>query len=313
MKTILKYLTVISATLLFFAACSEDNLSVDPELNKPIYKIKDGPSEPLNALVKEYYDRYGSYVLYDYTDQDIRWTWTSHWLHWYAPMKTGDEKYAVKLLTYLKENIYERFTDEFVHRNLAYSIFMADSVCSSVSFDKDNLINVSERQNGIILANAGAQQDDFTEDKWGAIRNDVETVFINGFYNAAPSKPSQFNSLRDQNLIIPDKGSDPLGVYTSQRYNCYMNGWIKGRKPNFSTPETLLQPKVEQDFADYILFLIQTPAAEIKNVMTRFPRVRERVMALVPFLRNILELDVIATQNINCPADPMPADFFLQF
>jgi hypothetical protein len=314
MKTLLKYLSIAAAVLLV-TRCSERELSVDPRLGEPLYHIGDGEPGSLDAIVREFNQRYGSFVIYDFAERDIRWTWTGHWYSWYTPMKAGNEAYAARLLTFLKENLYERFTDEFVRKNLSYKIFVVDSVCSSVSFSSSSLINVAERQNGMVLGNAGPQIDGFTDAKWNEIRGDAETIFINGLYNSAPSKPSQFISLRDQNLLIPGNTAtlDPLGEYPSQRYRCYMAGWIKGMMPRPTSAESYLKPEEPQDFANYVLFLIQTPATEVGHVMERFPRVRERVLAIVPFLADVLGMDVIATQNINNPDDPMSKDFFQRF
>ena len=90
-------------------------------------------------------------------------------------------------------------------------------------------------------------------------------------------------------------------------------GYVHGKAlPNGGYVD-ILKPTSEQDFADYITFLTTNTKAELTNVLTRYSKMRERALALVPYLKNVLELDVIATQNKNCPEDPVSPDFFEQF
>ena len=95
-------------------------------------------------------------------------------------------------------------------------------------------------------------------------------------------------------------------------YSHRLKGYISGQI-NFLGVQNYLYPDEEQDFRDYLNILTTSTKAELTNLLTRFDRVRERALVLVPYLKNILNLDVVQTQNQNCPEDPIPEDFFSQF
>jgi len=315
MKNFLKYMWVVPIVFLW-TACSEERLEVDPNLNRPFYEIPEGgPSGSLAALMREFYDRYTTVVRFDFPEREIRSTWTGQWRSWYSPAQIGSEPYAAALLTFLLENLYGRFEDEFVRRNLPYKIFLVDSLRSGV-LETSALINVASRQNAIIFSNVGPQQTEFTDSIWEQIRVEVQEMFIRGFYDAAPSRPTAFilSRSRTEFGVFPDIGlEDPLGEYTTLRYRALRDGFVRGWLPNPAAPPTGIAPGNLQDFADFILMLMQEPATEITNLFTRFPLVRQRALILLPFLQNVIGLDVVATQNNNHPNDPISPDFFQQW
>ncbi|MCL2417033.1 MAG: hypothetical protein FWD02_03760 [Bacteroidales bacterium] len=315
MKSFLKYVLLVPIMLLL-TACSEERLVVDPNLNKPLYDIPEGgPPGSLAALMREFYDRYTTVVRFDFPEREIRSTWTGQWRSWYVPAEVGSEPYGAALLSFLLENLYGRFADEFVRRNLPYKIFLVDSLRSGV-LETSALINVASRQNAIILGNVGSQQAEFTDSVWEQIRVEVQEMFIRGFYDAAPSRPAAFilSRSRSEFGLFPEVGlEDPLGEYTSFRYRALRDGFVRGWMPTPTSPETGIAPGQLQDFADFTLMIIQEPATEITNLFTRFPLLRQRALILVPFLQNVVGLDVVTTQNNNHPGDPLPADFFQQW
>ena len=323
MKNLLKYpyytikcAICLISMLWLLTACSKEKLEVDPNLNKPLYDIPaGGPPGSLAAFMREFYDRYATIVRFDFPEREIRTTWTGRWHSWYAPARAGSEPYAAALLSFLLENFYGLFEDEFVQRNLPYKIFFVDSLRSGV-LETSGLINVASRQNALILSHAGPQQAEFTDSIWERIRFDVQEMFIRDLYDGAPSRPIAFILLRSRPEfgIFPDIGlEDPLGEYTSFKYRALRDGFVRGWLPNPAAPATGIAPGHLQDFADFTLLLIGEPATEITNLFTRFSLLRQRALLLVPFLQNVIGLDVIATQNNNHPNDPLPPNFFQQW
>jgi hypothetical protein len=297
-------------------ACSEKELFVDPELNAPLYTTSSSNPE-LNVLMSEYFDRFGTIVLFEFNKRSISTSWTNdNLLVDYTPAISGDEQYAVTLLKRMLEDIYNHYPDEFVRRSLVYRIFLVDSLRSSPL--APNLLNViSQHSNRIIISGVSKRQNDLTPEQWSAVLFEIENSFFNKFLNiAAPAVPVQFFALRGSESTVPNPVPpvDPLGEYNEQRYRMYMAGYMKGG-PHFLyfDLETNSRPSEAQDLGDYAQFLVRNTATEIKNVMTRFPIVRARVLALLPFLDSTLRLDVIGMQNTNVPNDRMPHNFFDQF
>lgn len=306
----MRHLLILS---LFFlaASCSESGVVPDGTLGEPEYDLPRGEPGSLDALIYEFHERYGTFVLYDFPERDIRWEWRSSWRNFYVPVAPGNERYVQRLLTFLQDGFFGNYSDKFLRMNLKYKIFMVERVYSWLKEDENTLVNLQVKDDGMVLGGCGTQMDDFTEEKWAQIRNEVEATFITGLYKAAAAKPLRFEALRPPGIYFREQ-TDPEGIYPNDSYTFYSVGYVRGK--DFGTGRgSWLAPEKEQDFADFIVLLIQTPRTQLTTIMTRFDRMRERTMALVPYLNEVIELDVVATQNLNCPDDPLPAGFFENF
>ena len=288
-------------------ACSED-ITIDETLEEPIHAISPGEPGSADELIYEFYERYGSMVYYDFTEDFIRQEWTSLWTGSYVPVQKGNEEYVKKMLTFLQENLFNNYTDDFVRKNLAYKIFFVES-CTANSLS-DDPVDFTASEHKYIIANVGPQMDDFTDTKWNEILNAVFNEFIMSIYNSATLKPTEFLNLRSSSILI-FPAEDPLGEYTDSEYACYTEGYIRTMLI-LGQPSTL-RPEEPQDFSDYLTMLTTSTKAELTNLLTRFDLVRNRALALVPYLNNTMGINVVETQNKNCPQDPIPEDFFSQF
>lgn len=309
----MKYFNFKILSVLFivisFIACSEDNLHIDEDLAKPQYILSPGEPGSLDAVIFDIHERYGTYVLYDFDEVDIRTNWTTGWSNWYAGVKKGNEKYVKQMIEFVQKSLLDGYTDDFVRANLVYQLFLVDSLCTSWTYDEDDLTNILKKEHAWIISNVGPQLDDWTESDWTALKNELMSLFTLSFYDGAAIKPTQFMALRQAGLIIPTTAVDPEGKYGKEQYGFYKVGYVRWRTLPHGRPNSMA-PQEAQDFADYITFLTTTPATELSYVLKRFERMKERTQVLVPYLNNILHLDVVATQNKNCPEDKISADFF---
>lgn len=294
-------------------ACSEDDIKVDESLGESLYPLSPGEPGSVDELIYQFYERYGTCVYYKFDEQQIRYSWTSEYTGEYTPVQPGNEEYVRTMLTFLQENIFDNYEDDFVRGALVQSIFMVET-CTEASYSTSTTDFIGDEDYKYIIANVGPQLDDFTDADWRNLRDAVYEVFVEGFYNAASIKPTEFLSLRESGLTLPfeDEFEDPLGEFDSMTYSHRLKGYISGQI-NFLGVQNYLYPDEEQDFRDYLNILTTSTKAELTNLLTRFDRVRERALVLVPYLKNILNLDVVQTQNQNCPEDPIPEDFFSQF
>ncbi|MBC5622589.1 hypothetical protein [Butyricimonas hominis] len=296
--------------LTFVVSCSEDDI-VPKDLSNLQYELPRGEPGSLEEMIYGVYERYGTYILYDFDESVIRTRWTLKWSGWYAPVKPGNEERVKKMVTFLQENLFNGYTDDFVRRNLVYYIFLVDSVQPPLSSKYPDMAVDDHR---FIIANIGVQLDDYNDARWTSLRTDLISNFTLGFYEAASIKPTQFIASRTpgMSLGIPSKNMDPLGEYDDYTYMFYLEGFVKWKNLAHGNSNSLT-PDEAQDFADYITFLTNNTKTELTNVFNRFERMKERALILVPYLNNILELNVVATQNKNCPEDPIPENFFSQF
>lgn len=305
----MKYnLLVLAVAMGMFTACSDD-VTVNESLKEIGYGLVQGEPGSLDAMIYDVHERYGTYVLYDFTEQDIRQQWKTKWSNWYSPVKKGNEEYAKKMLAFVQKEILEGYTDDFVKANLVYRIFLVDSLCKSYKYAKSDLVNIVNKEHAWVISNVGPQLDNWKAGDWASLKNELTSIFTLSFYEAASIKPTQFIALRKQGTSIGTIVKDPEGVYEDYQYTFYKEGYVRWKTFPHGRPNYIF-PEIGQDFADYITFLTTTSATELNYVLNRFERMRERAKVLVPYLNDVLKLDVVATQNKNCPEDPVASDFF---
>lgn len=304
--------------------CSEEKITVDPELGHlEKYDIPlAGEPGSFQALVRHFYDEYGTYVLSDFTPLEMSYIFTSADLVTYTPIEEGFEEYAITMLTYMEETLIGTFGSEFLRSSLPTRIFLTKTLGTS------GTETMMPRGNDYILGYIGDNQ---TTSILSAFTGSLFQSFLTNLYTKSDTQPTTFFSLRavEPGGRMGAWTDDPLQQFPNDNaaigdidydtyYTYFLHGFIN---PVFAMPDLLPGwsmggiPTLAEDFADFVTFLITRPASYIDLVMQRddLPLLRERVLVMVDYLENVFELDVIAVQNGNQPDDKLPADYFDQF
>lgn len=333
MKKFLK-ITIFFASVWMFAAIAgacEDDITADPDLGLTLEAPEPGAPGTLQEMIYHFYNDYGTYVLDDFTESYIRFTWTIKWGNSYAPVKPGFEPYAIRMLETIEEALLGTFAENTL-KHLPYRIFLMDTLKTT----SGAVTTLEIRGNDYIIGRIGPSMDQMTESDWTTLKTTVFQEFTARLYQSSPTPPTEFFSLRPMSeegvsfidAIGGEWVEDPLreiydNAYASDdpddwdyesRYT-YMYGgfvepvwvvygWTMGRTPTLA-----------KDFADYVSFLLTSPATYIDKIMTREDmfRIQERVLALVPYLKDVLDIDAVAVQNKNQPNDPLPAGYYNRF
>lgn len=116
-----------------FAACADDGEDIGAPLDiTPDYVLpQKGASDAANARIMEYYNKYGSYVIYDFNNKDAWWTQIAgsndKSRQYFAT--TGDFSNVDAMLDYINDIWLKYFTDDFLKKGgMPYRVFLADSV-----------------------------------------------------------------------------------------------------------------------------------------------------------------------------------------
>lgn len=133
MKTI-KYTVIALATLLTMAGCASDGEDIgDPIDIEPEYTLPQGDApDSANARIKEMYDKYGSFVLYNFTQKDAIWspyTGSAASLERKDVVTLGDPQNVGAMLDYIDDIWLKYFDDDFKKKGgIPYRVFLADSL-----------------------------------------------------------------------------------------------------------------------------------------------------------------------------------------
>ncbi|MDY4044187.1 MAG: hypothetical protein SOY65_10360 [Marinifilaceae bacterium] len=118
-------ITVLRALLmLLLLACSEDKeLGNIPDLELD-YVLPQGGS-PADDRIVEYYNKYGSYILYKFTERDFEWTQIANsTLSGTYIYSAADPNYVGNMLDLLEEIWFGFYPDDFLRKTIPYKVFL---------------------------------------------------------------------------------------------------------------------------------------------------------------------------------------------
>ena len=299
------YIALIALFAGGVVACSEDDVTANPEFSTLPYDLPRGEEGSLEELIYTFYERYGSYVVYDVTETDVITTWESQLLYDVVPVDVDEYRDCMtKLVAFMLDDVFATFPDDFIARVLPRRIFLVDTLFSVTEIDVASLENHS-----LVIAGVGEKMDAFTDTDWSDFN--VELIsFVLGTLDV----PREFYDLINYEdmfcaggMCIAYYESDPEGEYDDFYYTAYSHGYVDGLRDDIY--ESFVSLSEVDDFAGYLVFLMSTPATEIRKICDRFEVVKNRARVIVDYLFEDEAIDIISIQNDNCPDDPLSADY----
>lgn len=119
MKRMKIYWILLSALVL--GACAEDKKIGEIEPIEPGYVLPQGKS-PADDRIVDLFEKYGTYVLYEYTKADFNWRQGGGELSY--DYTDPDPKYAGDMLDLLEEIWFKFYPEEFHEKNMPRKIFL---------------------------------------------------------------------------------------------------------------------------------------------------------------------------------------------
>lgn len=299
-------------SLMMLSACSEDSLSPIDELGETIYDPSDRPEE---ASINAFYEKYGTKILHDFKSSDLAFDWSNSRNYWYAPIKNEYKHYIDDVATFLNEKAFQKYPDIFIKKYLPFRIFLVDSICSTITYDEKRLQDVMEVEtHGIAIAHVGKEMDDWTEDNWNTLQDNVIALVMNSIYQSFKENYTvkQFGDLQTPYSYMLDIEDDPEGVFSNVEYSLYVNAYVNGTVD--WDWEMIVPPynNIATDLGQYISFILTTPKSKMDKIFARtdFSVLKQRTLLVASFIKNELAMDPVEMQNDACPDDPYPAGYF---
>lgn len=128
-KTIHTLACAAAALMLASCAGNDDDLGqvVVPGTD---YELPQGKNSAADQTIMQYYEKYGSYFLYEFTDKDFEWSLVN-------TSTVGDDTYRYdaidpakvpNLLTAIQKGWLDFYTDDFLKKALPYRVLLAEDV-----------------------------------------------------------------------------------------------------------------------------------------------------------------------------------------
>ena len=235
---------VVSACLF---SCANDGEDIGSPLE--IYKDYDlpqsGASDAANQRILNYYDKYDSFVLYDFTNKDAMWVMST------GNASSGGREYITTLgdpanvdamLDYIEDIWLKYFSEDFLKKGgMLYRVFLADSLYMQRDFGDGNIMKTPTNYmiNGDALIIAGMN---VISELTDAEKKARKLELVNALWNYYKGKglvdnPEEFYAGTD--YITPPHMSYEIGdygygewVYTDEDLETLRN---RGFIPDYNT------------------------------------------------------------------------------
>ena len=290
-------------------ACSEDDVTADPELSALPYELPRGEEGSLEEAIYKFHERYETYVLCDFSQDDLNNTWEDMMDYEIVPVKEEYRDCARELLDFMMDDVFSTYPDEFIAQLLPRRIFLVDTIIS-VDGEMTNVENISSNHS-MVISRVGKEMAEFTPSDWDALN-----VELTGLVLGNLTVPQEFYDLINYEYLTAMFGlvwgeyvEDPTGEYDDYHYTIYYSGYLDSDS-HYDDMGMFYAPAEMDDLADYLVYFMSTPATEIEHLCGRFEVIKNRARVVVQSLLEEQDLDLIAIQNSNCPTDPLAADFF---
>ena len=214
MKTMKMAIYIMLALFLSgMASCgSEDSINPIPELGNPPFDLPRGEEGSLEELIYSVYEKYGSFVLYDFDQTEFYTTWNGRTVYWYAPVKSGNKDHVAQMVTFMLEKVFAGYPEAFIAKFLPKKIYLVDSICNTSSYNKSNLVNTLVTNNhGLAVSNVGVKMEAFTDSDWDAMNTGIVTAIMSNIYNTM-TVPDEFFALVTYQFIYmfdEEEDADP--------------------------------------------------------------------------------------------------------
>lgn len=277
MRRIVVYLGVILGCL--FSACSgNDDVETIEQWNEE-YVLPQGKSDADDRIV-EYYNQYGTYILYEYTDLDFRYELGDTYMH-----ELPDPAYVGDMLDFLEDIWFDFYPADFHKKFMPLKIMLADYIasediwtgtmiptfyasgaaCIGFGFCSDTLQKISPATK---LEFKRKLHENFWF-KWGEIIEIPEEFYeVSDYSHAAVSEPTSEDYTRKRGFV----------TYSGFEWSLYVNSQTK-----------MLDEKT--DFWSYLIGFVTRSSADWEEDL-KWPLVKQKYDILRNYLQDTYGFDI---------------------
>ncbi len=308
MKRYLNKIWLLALALATLASCQKDDITPQEPLTDPQYVLPQGEEGSADAIIYDINQKYGSYILYkDITDKDILRMWTSVWNAQYVLVDPVADQAAVKAVaTLLRDSVYYRADPGFAKTHFPYKIVLAKEFKRLSGTSYSEVDTIFNGQNLLAIGKVTTAMTTMTDAQKVTLVFKMNRAVYNSFYSWLPVKPVAFNASAPASAPTVTGSPEAGHGWSTANHRMWTAGFLFGNNGGTTTTK----PNAGVELCDYVMMLTTIKASEINDRLRCYPMLKMRTKLLYPFLRDELKIDVIGTQNRNCPTSKLPADFF---
>lgn len=281
-------------TVLFWSSCRKDDAFKGEAITLP--KPSFDTETVLGQKAKTMYETYDVYFRTDFTAEDFGWDWTKM-VHVAKPGGTGvsytkaDVSKGVEIIDSVDNWVFKIFPIEFSKKYMARTVLMVDTmerILSGLDDKMEHIMYEGYMLNNYLMIPYVSSRFDPLKDK-RLLRESWLSLFIEKATVGMPAIPLAFSesSQAGYNQVSMWNTTDVTKTYailkrarTKERsiLTASLQGWDMTTK--------------EQDFGDFVAFIVYTPEAEKQQTYLKNVNIEKKVKVVKQYFKENFDIEL---------------------
>jgi hypothetical protein len=238
LKLLFPVLSLIIASIL---GCKKES-TIQPDILQPEYTLPQG-NHPYDSKIVDFYNKYGTYFLYKFTEKDFRWNISDDIEYVADP---GDQNYVGESLEIIDKQLFAFYNESFLKVSLPYKILLSSRVRALVMNDTlATPVNAVSTFSHLTFGQASSRLSQLTQEELRELKADLHVAYWSqAISNRKVKLPPAFVDATDYSLVME---------FNKKRYGV------------FDTHEGGVN--ADSDFIDYIGVIVSNTSEQLENTI----------------------------------------------
>lgn len=238
LKLLFPVLSLIIASTL---GCKKEP-AIQPDILQPEYKLPQG-NHPYDSKIVDFYNKYGTYILYKFTEKDFRWD-ISDDIEYVADQ--GDQNYVGQSLDVIDKQLFGFYDESFLKISLPYKILLSSRIRALSGSDTlATPVNAVSIFSHLTFGQTSTRLSQLTPEELVELKADLHVAYWSQAINNSKVKlPPAFVAATDYSMVME---------FNKKRYGV------------FDTHEGGVN--VDSDLIDYIRQIVSHTRQELENTI----------------------------------------------
>ena len=251
----------------------------------------------MDHYIYEFNQQYGNYILYEYQEVDYKWNMNT--LLDVTLVKQKERPILNEGIQYMKQVLFDDYSDEFKKKYFPFKILIADSVqvakSGSVSKDESAEGGLSFLAVGKIRSGISTIASDSLLKLKGEVQATLWARFL--YNNEMLQLPEAFWSISDEYYGVNLKTIDGNSSLKPDEINAKKYGFWDRNRAADSGVSYCMAPDKTLDIYQFIQMIVTHTADEMKELMEGHDKLKDKYYLLINQVRDVYGVDIQAIGN----------------
>lgn len=278
-----------------FSSCYKDE-DIDGKIPEPKYQVEDS-DDPMDHYIYVFNKQYGNYILYEYQEVDYKWNMNT--LLDITLVKQKERPILNEGVQYMKQVLFDDYSDEFKKKYFPFKILMADSV----QVAKNGSVSKDEAAEGglsfLAIGKIRSGISNVASDSLLKLKGEVQaTLWARFLYNNEMLQlPEAFWSISDEYYGVNLKTIDNNFSLKPDEIDAKKYGFGDRNRVADSGIRYCMAPDKTLDVYQFIQMIVTHTADEMKELMVGHDKLKDKYYLLINQLKDVYGVDIQAIGN----------------